>query len=47
MQIMPIAFSVMFIFFPSGLVLYWLVNNMPADRPAVAREPDAREGGGG
>ncbi|MEO8849169.1 MAG: membrane protein insertase YidC [Casimicrobiaceae bacterium] len=27
-QIMPIAFSVMFIFFPSGLVLYWLVNNM-------------------
>ncbi|MBI3147882.1 MAG: membrane protein insertase YidC [Betaproteobacteria bacterium] len=28
MQIMPIAFSVMFIFFPSGLVLYWLVNNV-------------------
>ncbi len=28
MQIMPVAFSVMFIFFPSGLVLYWLVNNM-------------------
>src|SRR5262249_57942439 len=27
MQIMPIAFSVMFIVFPSGLVLYWLVNN--------------------
>jgi YidC/Oxa1 family membrane protein insertase len=27
MQFMPIAFSVMFIFFPSGLVLYWLVNN--------------------
>ena len=27
MQIMPIAFSVLFIFFPSGLVLYWLVNN--------------------
>ena len=27
MQIMPIAFSVMFIFFPSGLVLYWLINN--------------------
>jgi YidC/Oxa1 family membrane protein insertase len=26
-QIMPIAFSVMFVFFPSGLVLYWLVNN--------------------
>ncbi|MFO1282933.1 MAG: membrane protein insertase YidC [Burkholderiales bacterium] len=27
-QIMPIAFSVLFIFFPSGLVLYWLVNNI-------------------
>jgi len=27
MQIMPVAFSVMFIFFPSGLVLYWLINN--------------------
>jgi len=27
MQIMPVAFSVMFVFFPSGLVLYWLVNN--------------------
>jgi YidC/Oxa1 family membrane protein insertase len=28
MQIMPIIFSVMFFFFPSGLVLYWLVNNL-------------------
>ena len=28
MQIMPVAFSVLFIFFPSGLVLYWLVNNI-------------------
>jgi YidC/Oxa1 family membrane protein insertase len=27
MQILPIAFSVMFIFFPAGLVLYWLINN--------------------
>jgi len=27
MQFMPIAFSVMFVFFPAGLVLYWLVNN--------------------
>ena len=27
MQIMPVAFSVMFLFFPSGLVLYWLINN--------------------
>jgi YidC/Oxa1 family membrane protein insertase len=28
MKIMPIAFSVFFFFFPSGLVLYWLVNNV-------------------
>ncbi len=28
MQIMPIAFSVMFVFFPAGLVLYWLINNL-------------------
>jgi YidC/Oxa1 family membrane protein insertase len=28
LQYMPIAFSVMFIFFPAGLVLYWLVNNV-------------------
>jgi YidC/Oxa1 family membrane protein insertase len=28
MQIMPIVFSVMFFFFPAGLVLYWLVNNL-------------------
>jgi len=25
---MPLAFSVMFFFFPSGLVLYWVVNNV-------------------
>jgi YidC/Oxa1 family membrane protein insertase len=28
MQIMPFAFGVMFFFFPAGLVLYWLVNNI-------------------
>ncbi len=27
MMFMPIMFSVMFFFFPAGLVLYWLVNN--------------------
>ncbi|HAT32163.1 MAG TPA: membrane protein insertase YidC [Janthinobacterium sp.] len=27
MMFMPLAFSVMFFFFPSGLVLYWVVNN--------------------
>ena len=27
MQMMPIFFTVMFLFFPAGLVLYWVVNN--------------------
>ena len=27
-QIMPVAFTVMFLFFPAGLVLYWVVNNL-------------------
>ncbi len=28
MLYMPLVFSVMFFFFPSGLVLYWVVNNL-------------------
>ncbi len=28
MMYMPLVFSVMFFFFPSGLVLYWIVNNV-------------------
>ncbi len=28
MMAMPILFSIMFIFFPAGLVLYWLINNV-------------------
>ena len=28
MKIMPVVFSVFFFWFPSGLVLYWLVNNV-------------------
>lgn len=28
MQMMPIMFTFMFLFFPSGLVLYWTVNNI-------------------
>ena len=28
MWIMPLAFSVMFFFFPAGLVLYWFTNNV-------------------
>lgn len=28
MKVMPVMFSVFFFFFPAGLVLYWLVNNV-------------------
>jgi YidC/Oxa1 family membrane protein insertase len=28
MMVMPLVFSFMFFFFPSGLVLYWIVNNV-------------------
>lgn len=28
MMVMPVVFSVFFFFFPAGLVLYWLVNNV-------------------
>lgn len=28
MQILPFAFTIFFMFFPSGLVLYWVVNNI-------------------
>ena len=28
MMVMPLVCSVMFIFFPAGLVLYWVVNNI-------------------
>lgn len=28
MQFMPIMFTFFFLFFPSGLVLYWVVNNL-------------------
>lgn len=28
MMVMPFAFSIFFFFFPAGLVLYWVVNNM-------------------
>jgi YidC/Oxa1 family membrane protein insertase len=28
MQLLPVVFTFMFIYFPSGLVLYWLVNNV-------------------
>ncbi|WP_025916236.1 membrane protein insertase YidC [Herminiimonas sp. CN] len=42
MMFMPIAFSVMFFFFPAGLVLYWVVNNVLsiAQQWAITRKMD-------
>ena len=28
MKIMPVLFTILFVFFPAGLVLYWLMNNI-------------------
>ena len=28
LQFMPVMFTVFFLFFPAGLVLYWLVSNI-------------------
>jgi YidC/Oxa1 family membrane protein insertase len=28
MMLMPVIFTIMFVNFPAGLVLYWLVNNV-------------------
>ena len=28
MQILPFVFTIFFAFFPAGLVLYWVVNNI-------------------
>ncbi len=45
MMIMPVAFTVMFVFFPAGLVLYWVANNILsiAQQWAINRQV---EGGG-
>ena len=41
MQMMPIMFSVLFIFFPSGLVLYWFVQNILSIVQQWHDQPDA------
>jgi YidC/Oxa1 family membrane protein insertase len=43
MMIMPLIFSFMFLFFPSGLVLYWVVNNILsiAQQWAITRQIDS------
>lgn len=49
MKIMPIAFSVFFFFFPAGLVLYWLVNNVLsiAQQWYITRRLEVASGGAG
>ena len=43
MRMMPIMFTVLFLFFPAGLVLYWLVNSLlsVAQQWYVNRQVDA------
>jgi YidC/Oxa1 family membrane protein insertase len=45
MTIMPLAFSVMFVFFPAGLVLYWVVNNILsiAQQWTITRQIEAKK----
>lgn len=45
MRLMPVMFTVLFLFFPAGLVLYWLVNNVIsiAQQYWVIRKTEAAE----
>jgi YidC/Oxa1 family membrane protein insertase len=47
MRLMPIMFTVLFLFFPAGLVLYWLVNNVlsMAQQWYVMRQTEAKQAG--
>ena len=45
MMIMPVAFSVMFLFFPAGLVLYWIVNNILSIAQQWAINKQVQDGG--
>lgn len=48
MTIMPIVFSVFFFFFPAGLVLYWVVNNVLsiAQQQAINRSMERKAAAG-
>ncbi|MEM1231328.1 MAG: membrane protein insertase YidC [Pseudomonadota bacterium] len=48
MRMMPVVFTALFLFFPAGLVLYWLVNNVIsiAQQYWVNRQADAAETAG-
>ena len=45
MNVMPIAFTVLFLFFPAGLVLYWLTNNVLsiAQQYIIMKREDAKD----
>ncbi len=47
MKLMPIVFTFMFLWFPAGLVLYWLVNNMLsiAQQWVITRQIEKAAGG--
>jgi YidC/Oxa1 family membrane protein insertase len=48
MMIMPVVFTFMFLEFPTGLVLYWLVNNvLTIGQQYLIDQSWARSGGGG
>ena len=44
MMIMPLMFTVLFLWAPSGLVIYWFVEQPLGDRTAVLHELDDRTG---
>ena len=48
MMAMPIVFTFMFLWFPSGLVLYWVVNNLLsiAQQWHITRAIEAEKAGG-
>ena len=48
MKMMPIMFTVLFLFFPAGLVLYWLVINVLsiAQQQYVYRQAEKAHAGG-
>ena len=45
MQALPIVFTVFFAFFPAGLVLYWVVNNILsiAQQYVITRQIEAED----
>tara|TARA_A100001037_G_C15135187_1_gene630737 strand:+ start:511 stop:2238 length:1728 start_codon:yes stop_codon:yes gene_type:complete len=54
MKFMPVMFTVLFLWFPSGLVLYWLINNLLSllqqwyvfKKHGLAGSPSGGDGGG-